>query len=136
MDKNLIKKKYKEKIRLFKFYNKKYYDENRPEVSDASFDNLKKDIINLENEYSFLKSKDSPQKIVGYKPSKNFKKVAHQVPMLSPLLGLLTASGNRSPPLSYRHDRDRTCRTNIAIPLRDVHVQNRRRYPEPHCVPG
>tara|TARA_B100001121_G_scaffold189053_1_gene165061 strand:+ start:14080 stop:16110 length:2031 start_codon:yes stop_codon:yes gene_type:complete len=83
MDKNLIKKKYKEKIRLFKFYNKKYYDENRPEVSDASFDNLKKDIINLENEYSFLKSKDSPQKIVGYKPSKNFKKVAHQVPMLS-----------------------------------------------------
>ncbi len=83
MNKNLIKKKYKEKIKLFKLYNKKYYDENRPEVSDASFDNLKKDIINLENEYSFLKSKDSPQKIVGYKPSKNFKKVAHQVPMLS-----------------------------------------------------
>ena len=36
--------------------------------------NLKKEILLLEKKYNFLKSKNSPSKIVGYKPSKNFKK--------------------------------------------------------------
>ena len=83
MNKNLIKKKYKEKIALFKLYNKKYYDENISKVSDNLYDDLKKEIIELEKKYSFLKSKDSPQIIVGHRPSKNFKKVAHKIPMLS-----------------------------------------------------
>ena len=83
MDKNLIKKKYKEKIKKLKYYNKKYYDENTNEISDSSYDELKKEIIELENKYIFLKSTDSPQSKVGYKPSKNFQKVLHRVPMLS-----------------------------------------------------
>ena len=37
----------------------------------------------LEKKYNFLKSKNSPSKIVGHKPSKNFKKALHKVPMLS-----------------------------------------------------
>tara|TARA_B100001057_G_scaffold456823_1_gene504590 strand:+ start:15018 stop:17048 length:2031 start_codon:yes stop_codon:yes gene_type:complete len=83
MNKDLIKKKYKTKIEKLKFYNQKYYDENISEVLDSEFDELKKDIIELEKKYDFLKSKDSPQIQVGYKPSKNFKKVPHRVPMLS-----------------------------------------------------
>ena len=83
MNKNLIKKKYKEKIKSLNYYNKKYYDENISEITDSEFDTLKKDIIELENQYSFLKSKNSPQIKVGFKPSKNLKKVAHRVPMLS-----------------------------------------------------
>ena len=83
MNKNLIKKKYKEKLKLLNYYNKKYYDENNSEISDSKFDILKKEIIELENKYNFLKSKNSPQIQVGYKPSKNFKKVTHRVPMLS-----------------------------------------------------
>ena len=83
MNKDLIKKKYKEKIKLYNFYNKKYFNENISEVSDAKFDLLKSEIINLENRYSFLKSKNSPQLQVGHKPSKNFKKEIHRVSMLS-----------------------------------------------------
>ena len=37
----------------------------------------------LETNYKFLSSKYSPSKTVGHKPSKNFKKVSHRVPMLS-----------------------------------------------------
>ena len=37
----------------------------------------------LISKYKFLKSEDSPLKIVGHKPSKNFKKVFHKIPMLS-----------------------------------------------------
>ena len=83
MDKDLIKKKYIKKINLLNYHNKKYFDNNTPEISDADYDLLKKSIIDLEKKHKFLSSKDSPSKIVGFKPSKNFKKVSHQVPMLS-----------------------------------------------------
>ena len=37
----------------------------------------------LEKKYKFINSEKSPSKTVGYKPSKNFKKVEHRVLMLS-----------------------------------------------------
>ena len=83
MNKNLIKKQYLAKIDLLNHYNKKYYDENLSEITDTEFDLLKKEIIELEKKYDFLKSKKSPQVQVGFKPSKNFKKVTHRVTMLS-----------------------------------------------------
>ena len=83
MNENLIKKKYKNKIQSLDHYNQKYYNENISEISDSNYDILKKEIIELEKKYSFLKSKKSPQIQVGYKPSKNFRKVSHKVPMLS-----------------------------------------------------
>ena len=75
--------KYLKKIELVKKYNKNYYDKNKPIVSDQIFDLLKKDIINLESKYKFLKNEHSPTKSVGFEPSKNFQKVKHRVPMLS-----------------------------------------------------
>tara|TARA_B110000037_G_scaffold154938_1_gene174743 strand:- start:1788 stop:3818 length:2031 start_codon:yes stop_codon:yes gene_type:complete len=81
-DKN-IEIKYLKKIDLIQKYNKYYYDKNKPIVSDQIFDLLKKDVIDLENKYNFLKSKHSPSNSVGFKPSKNFQKVKHRVPMLS-----------------------------------------------------
>ncbi len=83
MRKDLIKKKYKEKIKSLGYFNKKYYDENISEINDSDYDFLKKEILELEKKYTFLKSKNSPQIMVGHKPSKNFKKVSHRVPMLS-----------------------------------------------------
>ena len=83
MDKELVQKDYKKKIKSLNYYNKRYYDDNTSEITDSEYDNLKKDIIDLEKKYKFLKSKDSPALIIGYKPSKNFKKVFHKVPMLS-----------------------------------------------------
>ena len=78
-----IEKKYKEKIKLINRYNKFYFAKNNPVVSDQEYDELKAEILSLESNNKFLKSKKSPSENVGYKPSKNFKKITHRVPMLS-----------------------------------------------------
>jgi len=83
MDKEKIKNFYKNKIKLINKYNKFYYDKNNPLVDDKIYDELKNEIITLEKENIFLNSDNSPSKSIGYKPSKNFKKVLHKVPMLS-----------------------------------------------------
>ncbi len=83
MSKDLVKKKYKEKLKLYNYYNKKYYNESISKISDAEYDILKKEIIEIEKKYKFLNNKNSPSIIVGHKPSKNFKKALHRVPMLS-----------------------------------------------------
>ena len=83
MKKELIKKKYQEKIKLIEKYNKHYYDKSNPLISDNEFDQLKKEVIKLEEKYSYLLSSKSLSVTVGYKPSKNFKKIKHRVPMLS-----------------------------------------------------
>ena len=78
-----IKKTYLEKIKLLKKYNESYYNKSDPIVDDVIYDNLKNEILGLEKKYLFLRSGESPSKSVGYKPSKNFKKVKHKIPMLS-----------------------------------------------------
>ncbi len=78
-----ISQKYLEKIKLFKKYNKHYYDLNKPIIDDHEFDKLKLEIINLEKKNNFLNHKDSPSNSVGFKPSKIFKKVKHKTAMLS-----------------------------------------------------
>jgi len=83
MNKKKITSQYQEKIELIKDYNKHYYDESKPIVLDKDYDQLKRNIQLLEEKYKFLKSKNSPSKTVGFKPSKNFKKISHRVPMLS-----------------------------------------------------
>src|SRR6056300_830167 len=83
MNKKKILIEYKKKIALIKKYNKFYYDKSNPKIDDKEYDELKKEIFLLERKNRFLNSKDSPSIIVGYKPSKNFKKAQHRVPMLS-----------------------------------------------------
>ena len=83
MNKKEIQKEYNKKIKLFNQYNKYYYNNSSPIVSDKEFDELKQNILLLEKKYKFIDSKKSPNKIVGYKPSKNFNKVRHRIPMLS-----------------------------------------------------
>ena len=83
MNKKEIQKKYDKKIKLIDNYNKFYYSKNSPLVSDKEYDDIKNDILYLEKKYKFLNSEKSPSKIVGYKPSKNFKKIPHRIPMLS-----------------------------------------------------
>ena len=78
-----INKNYLKKIKLIKKYNELYYNKNSSIISDYEFDILKKEVLELEKKYSFLKNKSSPSLTVGFKPSKNFKKVKHKIPMLS-----------------------------------------------------
>ncbi len=83
MKKKEIQKIYKKKIKLIKKFNEFYYNKSKPAVTDEEYDNLKKEILLLEEKYNFLDLIESPSKIVGHKPSKNFKKDFHRVPMLS-----------------------------------------------------
>jgi len=83
MNKKKIESEYKKKIKLIINYNKNYYNESKPLVTDEKYDDLKKSIFILESKYSFLNSENSPSKVVGFRPSKNFKKILHSVPMLS-----------------------------------------------------
>jgi len=83
MNKEKVKQIYFEKIKKFRENNFLYFEENRPKINDAEFDKLKKEILELEKEYKYLKSEYSPSVSLGYKPSKNFKKRNHRVPMLS-----------------------------------------------------
>ena len=82
-NRNLIKKDYFAKIKELKKHNQHYYEKSNPKISDAEYDKLKKEIIEFEKQYSFLKSKNSPSLSVGSKPSKNFIKSKHRTKMLS-----------------------------------------------------
>ena len=83
MNKKDIQIIYEEKIKQYEKHNKYYYEKNSPKILDAEYDILKEEILNLEKKYDFLKSNKSPSLSVGFKPSKNFQKVQHIVPMLS-----------------------------------------------------
>ena len=69
---NSLLKNYKKKIKLLNKYNKFYYQNQNPLVSDKKYDELKSEILELEKKYSLSNSK-SPSVKVGYKPSKNLK---------------------------------------------------------------
>ncbi len=81
MDKNKIK--YDLKIKELTKHNKLYYDKSSPSISDSQYDKLKKEIIELENKFPYLKNKNSPSKNIGFIPSKNFEKFEHKTPMMS-----------------------------------------------------
>jgi len=83
MNKELINREYLKKIKLLQKHNEYYHDKDKPIITDQEFDLLKKDIIEIEKKYQFLKSEQSPTRSVGFKPSKNFQKIKHKVPMLS-----------------------------------------------------
>jgi DNA ligase (NAD+) len=83
MNKDKIIKDYKIKIRELIKNNKYYYEDNKPRIDDQEYDKLKNKILLLEKEHPFLRDSNSPSLKVGHKPSKNFKKVTHKVPMLS-----------------------------------------------------
>ena len=60
-----------------------YYVLDAPEVSDAQYDALMKQLKRLEAERPELITPDSPTQRVGGKPAEGFRKAAHSRPMLS-----------------------------------------------------
>ena len=60
-----------------------YYGQDAPEISDAAFDALTRELKELEAKHPELVTSDSPTQRVGGKPKEGFPKVAHSRPMLS-----------------------------------------------------
>ena len=83
MNESEIRNNYLKKIDELKKHNKLYFENSSPVISDKDYDQIKKDILNLEKKFSYLKDISSPSVSLGYTPSKNFIKSKHRVKMLS-----------------------------------------------------
>lgn len=60
-----------------------YYVLDAPEISDAEYDELFRELLDLEAHYPQLADTDSPSRRVGAPPSEKFAPVPHALPMLS-----------------------------------------------------
>jgi len=83
MSKKEVDKIYLKKISQLTKYNEAYFKNDAPIISDKEYDNYKKEIIELEKKYTYLKSDKSPSQKIGFPPSNKFKKIKHLKPMLS-----------------------------------------------------
>ena len=66
-----------------RYHRERYYRDDEPEISDAEFDALVRELQALADEYPELAAGDSPLAEVGAPPSATFAPVRHIVPMLS-----------------------------------------------------
>jgi DNA ligase (NAD+) len=64
-------------------HDKRYYQQDKPSVSDAAYDALRERNAAIEKRFPDLVRPDSPSRRVGAAPTGKFKKVRHALPMLS-----------------------------------------------------
>ena len=76
-------KKINELRSLLERHNRLYYVEARPEIEDAEYDSLFRELELLEKRYPELDDPNSPTRRVGGAPLEGFPQVSHPVPMLS-----------------------------------------------------
>ena len=69
--------------RLVEYHNERYHQLDDPEISDAEFDALVRELRRIEEAYPELVTADSPTQRVGGAPSAAFSEVRHLTPMMS-----------------------------------------------------
>jgi len=72
-----------DKVKSLKKHNELYFKLDSPKISDAEYDNLKKEIVDLKKNNNFIRKLKINTKFVGFSPSNKFKKIKHLKPMLS-----------------------------------------------------
>jgi DNA ligase (NAD+) len=78
-----LEKRAKELRDLINYHNYLYYVLEKPEISDAEYDRLFRELVELERKHPELRTPDSPTQRVGAPPSEKFAEHRHRVPMLS-----------------------------------------------------
>ena len=81
--KDLEKKRVEELRSILEHHEHLYYVLDQPEISDAEYDGLMRELRDLEIAHPELRSPDSPTQRVGGQPREGFVKVPHSSPMLS-----------------------------------------------------
>ena len=76
------KSRMRELIEQINLHNYNYYILDNPTISDAEYDKLLDELMNLEKQYNFAFD-DSPSKRVGAEVTSNFEKEPHKVPLYS-----------------------------------------------------
>lgn len=83
MDREQAKNRIEELNKLTAYYAKRYYDEDKPEISDFEYDMLMNELKVLEKEFPEFVSKNSLTQKVGGTVKEGFAKIEHAVPLLS-----------------------------------------------------
>ena len=83
MEKEKAQNRIEELRKKVEYHANKYYNEDKPEISDFEYDMLMVELKNLEKQYPELITKDSLTQKVGGKVKEGFKKVEHEVPLQS-----------------------------------------------------
>ncbi|MGZ6237711.1 MAG: NAD-dependent DNA ligase LigA [Syntrophales bacterium] len=83
MDKAAAIKRIKELRDSINYHNKRYYQLDDPEISDAEYDRLMKELLDLEGRFPEIDVSESPSQRVGAAPLEKFATVSHLTPMLS-----------------------------------------------------
>jgi DNA ligase (NAD+) len=78
-----IRKKVEKLREEIEYHNYRYYVLDQPEIPDAQYDRLMRELEKIEEEYPELRSPNSPTQRVGAPPLEEFKIVRHSIPMLS-----------------------------------------------------
>lgn len=82
-DKHNDKARYAELCRIVNHNNELYYAKATPEISDAEYDRLYREIEELEKRHPEFVTADSPTRRVGNDLTEGFRKVVHPAPMQS-----------------------------------------------------
>ena len=77
------KERIEELRKQVEYHAQKYYDEDKPEISDFEYDMLMVELRNLEKEFPEFQSKASLTQKVGGHVKEGFQKVTHEVPLQS-----------------------------------------------------
>ena len=64
-------------------HNHAYYVDNNPTITDAAFDHIYQQLVNIEKQFPSLIELSSPTQRVGGKANSSFSQVTHEKPMLS-----------------------------------------------------
>lgn len=83
MEKQKAKARIEELRKVIEYHNKRYYDDDDPEISDFEYDMLNNELKNLEREFpEFITSDSNTQKVGGH-VKEGFSEVTHEVPLQS-----------------------------------------------------
>lgn len=83
MTKQEAEKRAEELADKIEFHNYRYYVLNDPVISDAEYDELKNELIGIEQEFPELATPDSPTQRVAGEPPAELGTIEHETPMLS-----------------------------------------------------
>ncbi|MBI2916778.1 MAG: NAD-dependent DNA ligase LigA [Chloroflexi bacterium] len=83
VDTAAVQQRVEELRKLVNYHNYRYYVLDSPEISDAEYDALMRELRQIEEEHPQLVTPDSPTQRVGARPLEEFGTVTHPLPMLS-----------------------------------------------------
>ena len=83
MERKQAKERIEELRKKTEYYAEKYYDDDKPEISDFEYDMLMVELKNLEKEFPEFQSKESLTQKVGGHVKEGFEKITHEVPLQS-----------------------------------------------------